>query len=357
MRSRCLIRPSGLNSFRSFLESKLNELRQSPVLVIASEPAERHQHLSIVTDSCQTVAFTLAQQFGLRTVPSTISSAFPTMQDLEQRTELIRRTGACNVVAVGSGAAMDLGKALGHNNLENIILVPSTSAAILAASTSHSLFLDSAEETLVPVPTDTTTITTTSTSTTILPLESRMIAPAETSHVLFACLSLVLDACNRRSKHPLLLETKEKVTKLLLEASPEDEFTQDQATDLLYAAGQLVSYGLNDEDRSTPIALASSLIPPLFPHVHILQFLASLLPGICARLSEDDSIETKQILDIVQTIAPDTIPKLIVNDESLKGFSIPDMSLSHIRSNQTVWKSLDVADSVLLGILEHGIAK
>ena len=47
------------------------------------------------------------------------------------------------------------------------------------------------------------------------------------------------------------------------------------------------------------------------------------------------------------------LPTLIVQDESLKGFSIPDMALSHIQSNQTVWNCYDVPDDTLLEVLQH----
>ena len=57
---------------------------------------------------------------------------------------------------MGFRLSMDLAKALplGRDGLEQIILIPSTYSAVLASSTSHSLFLDSAEETLVPLPSE-----------------------------------------------------------------------------------------------------------------------------------------------------------------------------------------------------------
>jgi hypothetical protein len=49
------------------------------------------------------------------------------------------------------------------------------------------------------------------------------------------------------------------------------------------------------------------------------------------------------------------IPQLTVADESLEGFSVPDMALSHIQSNQIVWKSFDVPDATLTEILKHSM--
>jgi hypothetical protein len=364
--TKTLLTPSGISSFRRFLEAQRHVLMQSPILVIASEPAESQPHLSMVSESCQLVQFTLAQQMGFRTVPSTISSAFPTMQDLEQRCELIRRTGASSVVAVGSGAAMDLAKALpylgGEKGLEHIILVPSTYAAVLASGSSHSLFLDSVEETLVPIPKDDETTTTTNCTTTIAPLDSKYIAPVDSSHVLYASLALILDACYRKSDNPHLPGLLQKVSDLLDDDSSNDEnekLSHDKAMELLYESGRLVSYGLGREDRSTPIALAASLIPQLFPHVHVLTFLASLLPGLChhcsTTTSDDDGIRT--LVERIRIRSSADIPQLTVADETLEGFSIPDMALSHIRSNQTVWKSFDVPDSTLTEILQYSLKR
>ena len=46
-------------------------------------------------------------------------------------------------------------------------------------------------------------------------------------------------------------------------------------------------------------------------------------------------------------------PPLVARDESLKGFFVPDMALSHIQSNQAVWKPRDVPDDVMLQVLQH----
>jgi hypothetical protein len=371
--AKTLLSPSGISSFRRFLQDKLPALQQSPILLISSEPANDDAQLSSnkkqVAESTQLVQFTLAQQFGLRTVPSTISSAFPTVQDMEERFELLRRTGASSVVAVGSGAAMDLAKAMPfERDLEHLILVPSTYAAVLASSSSHSLFLDPVEETLVPSPTMATADTSTGTcTTTIVPLDVHLMAPVvedSSSHVLYASLAIVLDACYRKSDHPLLPEMLTKVHDLL-DASPPGTAALDHDTcvQLLYQSGGLLSYGLGSEDRSIPIALSASLIPRIFPHVHALTFLASLVPGLCHVLMEDSTrsatidAQVNKLVVRIQQHDDFSIPQLTVADESLEGFSVPDMALSHIRSNQTVWNCLDVPDATLTEILQHSMKK
>lgn len=354
MAAKSLLKPSGLTSLRNFLRAESTNLRQSPVLVIASEPAASHpNHISMVAEACQTVNFVLAQEMGLRTVQSTISSAFPTTEDLEQRLELLRRTGASNVVAVGAGAAMDLSKILPYQrDIEHVILIPSTSAAMMAASTSHSLFLDGAEETLVALPAGKQE---SKFKTTIALLESNFIAPAQSTHVLYASLAFILDACYRKSANPRLSEIVRN-TACLLE-NTEEEFTRDKSLELLFEAGKLASYGLHEEDRSTPIALASSLIPTIFPQVHVLTFFACLLPGICELVDAPEFESAAKLVEQVKRISPESVPQITVTDKKLDGFSIPDMSLSHIRSNQTVCKSFDVQDDILVQILERSIKK
>lgn len=356
MASKKLINPSGLNAFRRFVREEATTLRQAPILVIASESSDHHLHpLKTVEDACRAVNFVLNQEMGLRTVQSTISSAFPTNSDLEQRLDLILRTGASSVVAVGGGAAIDLAKVLPHEkDIENLILVPSTSAAMMAANSSHSLFLDRAEETLIPSP---TVLGSPQTSTNIISLEPSYVASAELSHVLYATLAITLDACYRKSSHEILPEIVQSLIEVL--ENPDREFDHDTATVLLYHSGLLLSYGLGQEDRSIPITLSSSLIPTIFPHVHVLTFFASLLPGICDVVEEqnhnDESIS--KLVQLVKGISSESIPQMKVNDTSLDGFSVPDMSLSHIQSNQAVWKSFDVPNKVLLRILEQSIQK
>jgi hypothetical protein len=363
--SRTLLHPSGMASLTKFLQAERPKLLQAPILVISSLPAANQPSLSPVSQACQHVQFTLSQQLGMRTVPSTVSSAFPTLHDLELRLELARRTGASSLVAVGSGAAIDLAKALSHeDDWDHVILVPATHAAVLACASSHSLFLDPIEEALIPLPkTETKTNATVDNKPPTVPvvatLEEKLVAPMDQSSVVYASLAIALDAIYRQSHNPLALELFQKASAALDSA---ETLTHESAMELLYQAGTLVSYGLDREDRSTPMTLASSLIPRIFPHVHVLDFLASMVPGLC-RVMEGDSMHYSSYDASVQTRIQkvlqntDSIPQLTVTSDEFKGFSIPDMALSHIRTNQTLWNSLDVSDSVLTELLAHSLKR
>lgn len=376
MATKSLLKPAGMKALQQFLQNELPVLQQSPILVVTSEPSATAVPLTPVSDASRLVQFTLSQQMGLRTVPATISSAFPSTQDMESRIDLLRRTGASSIVAVGSGAAMDLAKALAgdkKNAIEQLILVPSTYGAVIASGASHSLLLDTVEETLVPTPGEKPSFTTV-----VAPLDLKHTATTgmdhSSSHVLYASLAIVLDAGLRKSHHPLLGDIVQELYGFCVK-DPTQEPSHDVLLDLCYRSGNILSYGLASEDRSAPMALASALIPPIFPDVHILTFWASLVPGLCHALQSSLSASSKSnsssndvgsIGPIIQELAKgvlansnywSNIPRLKVADESMQGFSIPDMAQSHIQSNATVWKCFDLPNNVLTGILQKSLKK
>jgi hypothetical protein len=82
-----LLSPSGVSSLQRFLIDKLPTLQQSSILLILSGPANDDAQLSHnkkqMAKSTHLVQFTLAQQFGLGTISLIISSAFPSVQDME----------------------------------------------------------------------------------------------------------------------------------------------------------------------------------------------------------------------------------------------------------------------------------
>ena len=431
--SRTLLAP-GVKSLRSYLQSELDALRRAPVLLISSEAgavetsSNNINTIKAVADSCQWMKFTLGQQFAMRTVSTTISSAFPTKDSLEQTLELMQRTGASSVVSVGSGAAMDLGKAVqanlvgsscssnsnsdgAQNTSKNtpLILVPTTYSGILAAGASHSLFLDAEEDTLVPLPqhhqgileaaTPDGTGAHHATVSTLEPQTYMEHLDADKFDVLLYAVSAILvDAGLRKSTHlslPILLQDTIDLISLrdtinapttttdsdVAKVSSEMMALTTPLMNLLYQSAGLLSYGLSsdggfdeEDNRSITLALGSSLIPTLFPETHPLSFIASLAPGICRYYSEqqqqqqprnniDNDANEKLLGTLVDRLQDQfsgggnasmrSPPSLVPNDESLQGFSVPDMALSHIQTNQAVWNPLDFPDDVLVEVLQH----
>lgn len=358
MTTRSLLIPHGAKSFQRFLQAEANNLRQSPVLLVASDPAPSNPSVKQVADATQWVQFTLAQQFGLRTVPCSVSSAYPSLQDLESRKDLLRRTGASSIVGVGSGAAIDLAKALAQDKkdaIDQLILVPSTYASTIASGASHSLFLDSAEETLVPLPNRPgQAFGDNSCPTTVAPLDSKYTAPLDTLHVLFGTLAVALDCYLRQSPLPLLEDVTATLYDLLVE-NPDQELDDEVARVLMYQAGTLLSFGLDKEDRSIPLALSSALIPTQFPHAHILTFWSALVPGLCQSLNEKASLppQPREIVEKLLSGSMSNCPSVAVLDDQLPGVGSLLAAIGQVQTNQTIWKSFDVNSAILKSVLEH----
>lgn len=277
--------------------------------------------------------------------------------------------------------------------------MPTTYSGVLAAGASHSLLLDGDEETLVPFPQRHQEILATSESlhthatvSTLEPLKYMENLDASKFDVLlYAVSAILLDAGLRKSTNPSLsTQLQDTIDLLSLRGNATDFAAKSfggannedlvelipSLMNLLYQSAGLLSYGLSDgfeeeDNRSIPIALGSSLIPTLFPETHPISFLASLVPGICHHYSEkvqtqngvhDDSATADKLNTLVHRLEEQFAggsmlppPPLVPRDESLQGFSIPDMALSHIQSNQAVWKSLDFPDDVLVQVLQHCI--
>ena len=165
-------------SLRDYVRHNITYLRSSPCLVISSSapPAvstavagtktsktivsssnelklQRHQNESRVRTFVERNVQCLALEFNLRTVPCHISSAFPTSLGVNEAVSLAKRAGlkegggpGCGViVGLGSGAAMDLAKAVadtlfGNTSIcssedSNVDDVPGSASLILAPCT------------------------------------------------------------------------------------------------------------------------------------------------------------------------------------------------------------------------------
>lgn len=397
---RNLLKP-GIDSLLKHIQLEIDELRRTPILMIASSPSSESLNLKSVSDACQWMNFTFRQQFSLRIIPATISSAYPTEALFSETLELMRRTGASSTVAIGSGPAIDLAKmvhAKNHeetcsssNNNNRLILVPTTYGGILAAGTSHSLLLDNENETLVPYPKsrhqinntnndidDTTAYLTTPSATVAILGSTNYIEPLDKDNIkfdilLYATSAILLDAALNNCVHPMLPSLLQNTIDLIqlrnsgdLNCPTNASMMKRTITELLYKSGSLVSYGLGDNGvRSITVALSSSLIPTIFPDIHPLNFVASLVPGLCSSLPigyhNDDDIKGKlqNLVELLQQrsskITPP--PPLLISDETLEGFSVPDMALPHIKSNQDVWEAMDAPNDILMHVLQHSLKK
>jgi hypothetical protein len=184
------------SAVQTYLSQNLSKLRPTTSLIISSAPPpptssstsstspnkkdhplqKFHNQISSHTKS---IHFFATMQHNLKTVQygeKTLTSSFPTQENVNLTLEFIRRTiggsgssgssdGGRNlenaIIGVGNGAAIDLAKACYlMNKKENrregegqqLVLIPSTLGSALACTSSQSLILDVHEEALVTSP-------------------------------------------------------------------------------------------------------------------------------------------------------------------------------------------------------------
>jgi len=168
----------------NYLASNISKLRKSKTLIISSaasaappatkqnatapppQKVDRHlkRYLTSIQEHIGKCEFYTSMQYNLKTVSygkSTLFGAYPTKNDIESVMELMRRTGATNVMGVGSGAAIDLAKICFYECFKQddsfvtddgaqLILHPSTLGATLTATSRDCLSLCTQEEALLP---------------------------------------------------------------------------------------------------------------------------------------------------------------------------------------------------------------
>jgi|Transcript_31534 hypothetical protein len=251
---------SGKSVLRKFLQSNQNELAKSPILVVSSFVSQHDnpsQYTEKVDSVCQKLEFHTSMEFGLKTVSSKVSSVFPTNANIQSALLAAQRTGALTVIGVGSGAAMDLTKAILKESDKEItgILVPSTCGAIMASATSLPLILDTQEEALIlPEFSDNKSKSMAVDPATVI-IETNGIADIHKDDAVYASLAIGVDAIYRG-------DSDNGSTLLGLASKAIDEKDEKLFSDTLLSAGSTLSYGVAGSSvRSSPLALAASLIP------------------------------------------------------------------------------------------------
>jgi hypothetical protein len=162
----------GLKHLQKFFDNQRDRFTSSPILLLVHHfPADHHahsvttpQHDKIQMNAIQQVQYILQQKLGYQTFvatcgnttnsPTSSSLYYPTLVDIENAMKLSHRIGAYNIVAVGTGSVMDVGKAIyqTHDLLDELVLIPTTFNASMVATSSHSLLYDTQEDTLIPQP-------------------------------------------------------------------------------------------------------------------------------------------------------------------------------------------------------------
>jgi len=337
---------SGKSVLRKFLQKEQGNLSKSPILVISSA-LPKHSNTTIasvkeVDTACRKLQFYTGMEMGLRTVESHVTSVFPTVENVKTTLELAKRTGASTLIGVGSGAAMDLAKAvLQKSKIGEMtgILVPSTHGGILASTSSLPLLLDTREEALI-VPEESNGGTVVNASEATVVIETNSLSDIYKKDALYTCLAIGLDA---------LYRGQEQEGTTLLDAATSAINDDSYLPEALASAGSILSYGITGTSvRSSPLALAASLIPPSFPNAPMLTFIASLLPGMVNVMGSSYAFDET----LVKSIDIPPLASLMVHADGAQ--SVPTL-LSHVKENQALWKCFDIDDGDLEAILHHSL--
>ena len=273
---------------------------------------------------------------------------------------------------------MDLAKAVAggpiHRVPEELILVPASYGAAVAAASAQALLLDPTEDTwIVPQPPpnhhhhhhhpqQSLSVTQQTPllqhrSTTIVSLEPNLFRTASSESSLLAATALALDHVYRGTSNEdieSLLERAVQCLQQLQQPQPQGKNAKESVLEeqhnavmeIMYATGASMSYGLNEEYRSIPLALAASLIPSSFPQYSITAFWSSLVPAYCHELLERPQQCSPRMLELVRSISHVSAPTMVTN-ESFQTL------LLHIYANQALWNCRDCSSSDFRNLLRN----
>lgn len=345
---------SGKAVLQKFLQSESSTLAKAPILIISSGVAEHGSSSATVVvdsvdDACRKAQFLTSMQMGLRTVPARVTSAFPTLENVNSHLEMAKRTGATTILGVGSGAAMDLAKAvIQKRDSVRGLLVPSTYGAIVASNSQYPILLDTNEQALIVQQQDDHS----SAEEASVVIETDSLANTHERDAAWACLAIGMDSLYRRPNDPDGTRLVERGLKEL----DDDSDDKTHLVETLVDAGRALNYGLDEHPRSSPLALAASLIPSCFPSAPVLPFFASLLPGICHISPSSKSDLESHVYEKLKERESDvpSLASMVIHADSAQ--SVPTL-LSHVRSNQALWKCFDIEDHALEAILKYSLSR
>lgn len=357
----------GLKAFTKFFQTERSRFAAAPILLISSHADFLKPGLASpqISDAISRVHFLLQQQLGFRTVLANpaLHYSFPTVTDVSVLVDLAARVGASTVAAVGSGVAIDLAKAVccqaSNLALDELVLIPSSYGAAMAATSSHALLLDLDEDALIvqPQPSHQQSTATQQPQRhhlpTIVTLEPNLFRTASREESLLAAVALALDHIYQKgttTSNGNVESLLERAVQCLIQQKNSQESVEEHnvVVDIMYATGASISYGLegsSDENRSIPLALAASLIPNTFPKYSMTTFLASLVPAYCHELLERPP-QGPCVLDLVRRISSFSAPHVVTN-ESFSSL------ISHIYANQALWNCRDCSSADFRAILRN----
>jgi hypothetical protein len=359
----------GVQRVQQFLQREKSRFR-SMILVVSTPMEQPIAARTGLTRAIQHTQYLLQQKLGYSAILAHCSpSAFPTSQDVDNVMQLSQRMGADVIAAVGSGNAMDVAKAaaFGNSLVDELLLIPLTYGASIAAVSSHALLFDETENALLPQPRmETSAEQQPNPSKTIISLTDSTIfdTTGQSEYTLLALLSIVLDWMYQHgsseegeTSYPKILGITEEILACLtpMADDPEDDRSpHDRRLDLCQLIGhRYLPFGGNPEEpRCIPLALAASLIPNSFPQYSMTTVLASFVPAYCEILLADPDQQENfpEFLAMLQRVPVAKAPKIITNEPY-------GSLLSHIHSNQALWNCYDTDkdDAIYRSLLRHHV--
>lgn len=286
---------------------------EAPVLIFHSKPTR--QALSSVSNFVTMFENDVQRNHHEQLRPiisATIQSYFPTRQDVQDAQELIHATGSTTVLGVGSGVAMDLVKSV---DVDQKVLIPGTSTAVMAVQTPYSLILDMDSQVLWTKMTTPKLTKAESDKMNNLDLlthfqyKNHMTSIAQPGTIISqpytapACRSILIEACYRIPER--LPDLHLAKIALAFDTVIEGPFI----TAWHLEGGQGVATTARTEEgasvvlRSAPLALVASLMPSFFPKASLFSFWAALLPGI-ARALFDRQISRNGLPHLADLMSP-----------------------------------------------------
>jgi hypothetical protein len=323
---------------------QLRFIEGSPVLFIQSAPdhSKPDSHKEILDSTCRQTFYFFQNQMRYRTYQISPMGRFPTPTDVENSRKLAKRMGARIVAGVGSGAAIDLAKAIPH--MDEMILIPATYGASIVATSTHALLYDATEQTLMPKKVSD------SVKTTICTVEQEKMDETGQNDALFAAETIAVDTlyCESQKKESsfVLLERLGTIMRNRVEL---ETVPYNQLIDALYRTGECLEYGdhkdatsspINKPNRSMTIALMASLLTRTFDGEPAMRFMGSFFLPLRDLLVFQNKI-LKEYHGFHSTNAP-----VIRATQSI------ETMMEHVFDNQASWATvypscLDVSDAVL----------
>lgn len=265
-------------------------------------------HRAEVRRRVEAVRFELGARHGVPLVSCTAHSTFCDGDEVERAIDLARRSGATGrVVGAGSRAAIDLARIVAALvGATETVVVPVTAGAVAASAGTWALTFSEEEGILRGA----------SVADAIVARDDAAAAafngPASVRDAAHAALTLLTDAS--------VLSNDDDAASIVVGvagALREGRDDDGALTEVLARAGESSPRGR----RGAPLALACGLLPPFFPHVNLLTFLASLLPAVCeVRASNAMAREVSELLTTTGGPSPPSLAAMV------RGTTHPDVA-------------------------------